>query len=158
VDTRTAPLQRVTVGPGAGAASPGGVRFHAPGCGSFFSFPPSYTHRPRCEVARAPGGSRAGGRVPPRRFVWESLKIDCGHTNGPSRAHADSYLATRGGTPPEGAWEAPGGRREALGAQEVRVALAYRVAYLPYTHLVTYPIRFWGPTLYTTSLPTRYAR
>lgn len=72
----------------------------------FFPFPPSYTHRHRCEVARAPGGSGAGGRIPPPRFVWQILKIDCGLTNVPGRAHADSYLVTRGTTPPR-----VGGRR-----------------------------------------------
>ena len=73
---------------------------------SSFPFPPSYTHRHRCEVARAPGGSGAGGRIPPPRFVWQILKIDCGLTNVPGRAHADSYLVTRGTTPP-----GVGGRR-----------------------------------------------
>jgi hypothetical protein len=57
-----------------------------------FFLPPSYTHRHRCEVARAPGGSCAGGRFPPRDFVWEILKVDCGHTNRSRATHADSYL------------------------------------------------------------------
>ncbi len=57
-----------------------------------FSFPPSYTHRHRCEVARAPSGSAAGGHFPPSEFVWRILKIDSRRTNRPRAAHADSYL------------------------------------------------------------------
>jgi hypothetical protein len=45
--------------------------------------PLSYTHRHRCELARALGGSRALGRFPPRRFVWEILKIDSRLTTRP---------------------------------------------------------------------------
>jgi hypothetical protein len=54
-----------------------------------FCLPPSYTHRPCSELARAPGGSRAHGRFPPRTLVWEIIKIDSEHRNQPNGVHAD---------------------------------------------------------------------
>jgi len=60
-------------------------------CGRFWplgSF--SYTHRPHCKLARAPGGQNPRGRFLPHRFVWRKPKIDCHHTNRPRPRHVDS--------------------------------------------------------------------
>ena len=54
--------------------------------------PPSHTHRHHCELARAPGGSRADGRFPPRPFVWGISKIDCGRAIGSQPTHGDRHL------------------------------------------------------------------
>ena len=50
--------------------------------------PPSYTHRALFERARAPGGSHALRRFPPRNFVWEIPKIDSLHAIAPHALHA----------------------------------------------------------------------
>jgi hypothetical protein len=103
----------------------------------FLFLPPSYTHRHCCELARAPGGSCAGGPFPPRPFVWEILKIDCHHTNCSQSTHADFYLCHACMTPPGSGRETSAGSGKALGAQKVRM----KFADLPYiADLPTYPI------------------
>jgi hypothetical protein len=63
-----------------------------------------HTHRPHCQLARAPGGSRAHRRFPPRRFVWEILKIDSQHTNQPRQLHSDPELCQARALPPPSCW------------------------------------------------------
>jgi hypothetical protein len=134
-------------------------------CSPITSFlPPSYTHRHCCELARAPGGSCAGGPFPPRPFVWEIPKIDCRHTNGPRPTHADFCHCHAW---ENASWDRLGGAcsHRGPGRQEVRVQfgdLPYSphsfgdLPYRPHQNLVTYPIggttQIQSHTLYT--LPT----
>lgn len=113
-------------------------------------FPPSYTHRHYCGVARAPGGSCAGGRFPPRPFVWGIPKIDRDHTNFPQparagpRRHPGVAVSTL---------DLPGMRRHALGGSGAHKPPANLATY-PILNLPTYPIHLYRPTLYTsTNLP-----
>ena len=76
--------------------------------------PPSYTHRPHCELARAPGGSGPDGGFPPKQNVWQIPKIDCRHTNCTCASHHDpghGHARSHG-------WGAAGCPAEALGARE----------------------------------------
>lgn len=103
-----------------------GALSHAASCTAPLLYPaslllPLHTHRHRCELARAPGGSRAGGRIPPHQFWWDIPKIDCGRANRSEATHAALRV---GRAPPR----LLGGRGRRLGALR------------PGADLPTYPI------------------
>lgn len=74
-----------------------------------FFLPPSYTHRHYVQVARAPGGSPAGGPFPPPRFWCGIPKIDSGHTNRTRPTHHYPDLFHAWGTAPGSGVRAPRG-------------------------------------------------
>jgi len=117
-------------------------------------FPPSYTHRHHCELARAPGGSAAGRPFFARPFVWGISKIDCAHAARVPGSHADPALCHERGMPPQSAWEAPAGLGSPLGPREGEGKSVLQGS--------PYPAPIWPPTLQTTypisTRPRRPAR